>query len=144
MEMKFHGPRNSWWRSAFTLIEVMIASAILFLCLFAILALLASSLRNARALRHTTVDAGMLAAELSLTNKLMEGSDSGDFGDVHPDYRWNREIYEVSSNGLYGVDFTIYSRSREVSRETHMSILLFRPDSTVTFGPGAPRPPIRR
>jgi Tfp pilus assembly protein PilV len=118
---------------AFTLLEVMIAAGILFMCLFAILALLSTSLRNARALQRTTVDAGMLAADLSLTNRLIEGTESGDFsqfGDhVYPDYRWTRQIQEVASNGLFQVDFTISPRSGRDEAVSHMSILLFRPDS---------------
>ena len=49
--------------SGFTLLEVMIASGILFLCLFAILQLLSVSLRNARVLQRTQVDAGKLASQ---------------------------------------------------------------------------------
>ena len=59
----FPGFTNAYWRSAFTLIEVTIAAGILFMCLFAILALLSNTLRNARSLQRTTLDAGMLAAE---------------------------------------------------------------------------------
>jgi type II secretory pathway pseudopilin PulG len=114
---------------AFTLLEVMIASGILFLCLFAILQLLSTSLRGARILQRNTVDAGMLAAELSLTNKLTEGSDSGDFGKIYPDYRWAREIAEASTNGLFQVDFTVYRRGVPTP-ESHLSILLFKPEST--------------
>ena len=114
---------------AFTLLEVMIASGILFLCLFAILELLSTSLRGARILQRTTVDAGMLAAELSLTNKLSEGTESGDFGKLYPDFRWTREIQEASTNGLFEVDFTVYRRGVQTP-ESHLSLLLFRPEST--------------
>jgi hypothetical protein len=115
--------------AAFTLMEVMIAAAIFFMCSFAILALLAGTLRSVRGLQHTTLDAGMLAAELSLTNRLWEGTESGDFGDLYPDFQWTREIYEVSSNRLFQVDFTIYKRTGDRPTESHMSILLYRPDS---------------
>ena len=115
--------------AAFTLIEVMIAGAILFACLFAILALVANSLRNARALQRLPVDAGMLAAELSLTNRLEEGSDSGDFGNLYRDYEWRRQISEVGTNGLFEVEFTVIHRTSSQPVESHMSILLYRPDS---------------
>jgi len=114
---------------AFTLLEVMIASGILFLCLFAILELLATSLRNARVLQRSTVDAGMLAAELSLTNKLEEGTMSGDFGKLYPDFRWERVIQEAGTNGLFQVDFVVFRRGHPTP-ESHMSILLFKPEST--------------
>jgi len=116
---------------AFTLLEVMMASGILFLCLFAILQLLSTSLRGARILQRTTVDAGMLAAELSLTNKLSEGTESGDFGKLYPDYHWTREIQEASTNGLFQVDFTVYRRGIQTP-ESHLSFLLYKPDSVRT------------
>jgi hypothetical protein len=125
--------------TAFTLIEVMIASGILFVCLFAILGLLANTLRNARGLQRSPVDAGMLAAELSLTNKLSEGSDSGDFGDAYRDYHWKREIFEAETNGLFVVDFVVYRRGHERTPESHMAILFFRPESTLKAGGGARR-----
>jgi hypothetical protein len=123
---------------AFTLIEVMIASGILFICLFAILGLLANTLRNARVLQRKSVDAGMLAAELSLTNKLYEGSDSGNFENLYPGYRWRQEIVSVETNGLFVVDFAI-SRAGADNSESHMTILLFRPESPTTPGGGGIR-----
>ena len=114
---------------AFTLLEVMIASGILFLCLFAILQLLSTSLRGARILQRSTVDAGMLAAELSLTNKLTEGTESGDFGKLYPDFHWTRNIQEASTNGLFEVDFIVYRRGVQTP-ESHLSFLLFKPEST--------------
>ena len=88
----------------------MIASGILFVCLFAILGLLANTLRNARGLQRSPVDAGMLAVELSLTNKLSEGADSGDFGEVYRDYHWKRDIFQAETNGLFAVDFVVYRK----------------------------------
>lgn len=111
------------------------------MCLFAILGLLANTLRNARALQRSEVDAGMLAAELSLTNRLTEGSDSGDFknfGDVYRDYKWQREIFLAETNGLFAVDFVV-SRRGNRSPDSAMTILLFRPDSAVTPGGGTRR-----
>jgi len=112
----------------FTLLEVMIAAGILFMCLFAILAVLASSLRNARSLRHLPVDAGILASELSLTNKLYEGETSGKFDEPFADYEWSQNIQEVSSNKLFQADFIVRRRS-DHAVESQMSILLFRPES---------------
>lgn len=113
----------------FTLLEVMIAAGILFLCLFAVLELLSSSLRNARVLQRTKVDAGMLAADLSLTNKLTEGTASGDFGKLYPGYRWTREIREVSTNGLFEVHWEVY-RGNGPGKESELSVLMFKPEST--------------
>jgi len=113
---------------AFTLVEVMIALGIFFMAMFAILGLVANSLRNARALQRKTVDCGMVAAQLSLTNKLTEGLETGDFGDLYPDFEWTRDIYEVGTNGLFQTDMIVQRRAGGVV-ESKLSILLFRPDS---------------
>jgi hypothetical protein len=101
------------------------------MCLFAILALVANTLSNARALQRLPVDAGVLAADAFLSQKLTEGSDSGDFEDVFPDYRWISEtnLYLSDTNGLFQVDVAVLRRSGDRSVVSRMSILLYRPDS---------------
>ena len=115
---------------AFTLIEVMIAAGILFMCLFAILALLANSLRNARALQHKTLDAGMAAAQLYVqltsTNQVSEGRGSGDFGDLYPHSRYDYDLQEIATNGLCQLDVVV--RERGQPTESRMTMLLFLPN----------------
>ena len=62
----------------------MIACGIFFMAIFAILAMVSSVLRNARGLRRIELDAGMVAAQVCKTNKLYEGTESGDFGNLYP------------------------------------------------------------
>jgi hypothetical protein len=118
---------------AFTLMEVMIAIAIFFMVSFAILAVVSSGLRTAQALRTTRPSASVLAAELSLTNKLEEGVETGDFDDLcpkmYPDYTWRREAYELETNGLWQVDFFVYRRGDRGQADSQMSILLYSPQS---------------
>jgi len=116
-------------RHAFTLIEVMIAVAIFFSCMFAILALVSTALRNARSLQAMDVDAGMIASQLAMTNRLFEGMTSDDFGDIYPDCRWDQDVGEASSNGLFQVDFLVTRRVGQRDVMTTMSILLYRPES---------------
>jgi hypothetical protein len=113
---------------AFTLLEVMIACGIFFIAVFAILALVSSGLRNARLLRHIEVDAGMVAAQLSKTNKLTEGVLSGDFGDAYHDYSWEMVTQEAATNGLYQVDIVVRKRGLQNPVDT-MSVMVFSPDS---------------
>jgi Tfp pilus assembly protein PilV len=113
-------------QAAFTLIEVMIASLIFFVSMFALLALLNSGLHAASILRKNAPTAGMAIAELTLTNKLQEGSISGEFGEVYPDYSWQGNIWEVATNGLFQVDVTVLHNNGFYSS---MSLLLYRPDS---------------
>lgn len=115
---------------AFSLVEVMIALAIFFMAVFAILGLISSVLRNARLLQNKkAVDAGMVAAQqLCLTNKLVEEVQSGDFGDMYPDYTWTMDTYEAATNGLFQVDI-IVQRGSSGAVQSKMSVLRFAPDS---------------
>ena len=106
----------------------MIAMAVFFIVVFAVLGMVVQSLGAARALQHQQADCGMVASMLSLSNTLEEGSDSGDFEGLVPDYRWERNITEVGSNGFFQVDIGVFkknSHGKEVS-ET-MSVLMFKP-----------------
>ena len=124
---------------AFSLIEVMIALGIFFMAVFTILGLISSLLRNARVIQQMKyVDAGMVAAQMSLTNKLVEEANSGDFGEVYPGYSWTTDTYEVSSNGLFQVDIDV-QRDGAANVESKMSILRFAPDSP----PGSLTKPLR-
>ncbi len=126
------GPRPGL--RAFTLLEVAIASAVLAVSLFAILTLCATNLRTARALARVHVDASSLAAELSLTNRLEEGVESGDFGDSYPGYSWNRRITEYTTNGLYLVEFEVAGGTGPTPDRSTLSLLLYRPDSVRRAG----------
>jgi hypothetical protein len=112
----------------------MIAGGIFFMAIFAILAMVSGVLRNARSLRRTPLDAGMVAAQICNTNKLEEGIRSGDFGNLYPGYSWEADTYEAATNGLWQVDIAV--RLRGVSKPVdQMSIYLFRPESQSSFGP---------
>jgi hypothetical protein len=123
----FHPPRLSP-RAAFSLLEVMIAGGIFFMAVFAILALVSSVLSNARSLRRVELDAGMVAAQLSITNKLTEGTQSGDFGNLYPGYSWEADEYEVGTNGLWQVDIVVHRSGLQKPADV-MSVWLFRPES---------------
>ena len=113
---------------AFTLLEVMIACGIFFIAVFAILGLVSNCLRNARALRHIEVDAGMVAAQLSKTNRLTEGALSGDFGDNYHDYTWETMTQEAATNGLYQVDIVVRKHGFQNPVDT-MSVWIYSPES---------------
>ena len=121
-------------KAAFSLLEVMIALAIFFMAMFAILGLISNSLRGVRSLQQTTISQSTLAAQLSLTNALAEGRANGDFGDLYRDYRWTSETTEAGTNGLFQVDFAIYKSGGKGGVESAMSILLFRPASQRRLG----------
>ena len=120
-------------QTAFSLLEVMIASGIFFMTVFAILAMVSGLLRNARSLRRIELDAGMVAAQVCNTNKLTESIESGDFGNLYPGYSWQTDTYEAQTNGLWQVDIVV--RRQGVSQPVDkMSLYLYRPESQSGFG----------
>jgi hypothetical protein len=112
--------------------EVMLAIGVFFMASFAILGLVANTISNARRLQRAPVDAGVLAAELSVTNKLVEGDSSGSLGDSlgkdYADYTWVRHVEEYQSNKLFEVDFAIQTR-RNHDTVSKVSFLMFAPQS---------------
>jgi len=131
--MKIRTDRPPATQSAFTLLEVMFALVAFCTATFVILALVANSLAGARRLQRPMVDAGVLAADLSQTNQLVEGVRSGSLdellGNSYQGYTWTRDIEEVQTNKLFQVDFIVQSDSGEKPVVSKMSILLFRPNS---------------
>lgn len=116
--------------------------ALFFAITFVLLQITATNLKIARALQHTTVDASSLAAELSLTNQLEEGTESGDFGDLHPGFEWRRDTTLVGTNGLFEVRFEVF-RSGQRDPESVLNVLLYRPDSATRAGGGSERGIVR-
>ena len=121
-------------KEAFTLLEVLIAMTIFFVAIFAILELTSQNLRSARALQSDRPSPKRLAIELASTNRLQEGVTSGDFGEQFPGYAWERQVYEVRSNGLFQADLRVFAVGRGDNWESEMSILLFRPNSGSSLG----------
>jgi Tfp pilus assembly protein PilV len=116
------------------LLEVMIAMAIFFMAVFAILGLVAQNLQIARNLRCSEVDFSTVAAELALTNKLQEGAYSGDFGDFYPGAEWTADVYLYATGGLFQADITVlWPRSKSMSQE-RTSLWLYRPESSLRPG----------
>lgn len=121
-------PRSG--RQGFTLMEVMLACGILFMCLFGILALVSNSLRNARALQqHKAVDAATFASMLYVavvnTNSATAGEIPNNFSDILPGYKCIAYLTPVATNGLCQVDFEV-ERNNKLEVQSHF--LVFKPD----------------
>ena len=127
------GMRRGREQRAFSLLEVMIAIGIFFMAVFAILGLVSSSLENARRLRRPMVDAGAVAGELSLTNKLVEGTGSGGLGDLLGDaykgYTWDYAVDEAQTNKLFQAVIVIQRNNGNRPVVSKMTVLFYRPES---------------
>lgn len=106
---------------AFTLIEVMVALALFFMCTFAILGLTSQLLKNAR-IFQTKKSPGVSMVHgwyTSKTNRVTEGEVNIEFSDISPDIgELYRDYYAVISatpneemtNGLWNVTYTVFNR----------------------------------
>jgi hypothetical protein len=123
---------------SFTLLEVMIAMALFFMAVFAILNVVSQGLGAARSFQREWPDVGLLAVDLLLTNRLDEGIEQGDFGELHPNFHWQREIMEVATNGLFQVRYSIHGSVDGRPLQSTIDLLVWRPDSQ-TIIPGLRR-----
>ena len=119
-------------RHAFSLLEVMIASAIFFIAVFAILSLVSSSLANVRRLQRPLVDAGPVLATYANTNILVEGTYSGNMAEIlgkaYGEYFWTAQVAEVATNKLFSVECVVQERgSREIISD--LTSVFYRPQS---------------
>ena len=121
----------------FTLLEVLIAFAVFFIAVFAILGLVTQTLGLARHLNQVDADISSLASALSMTSPLEEGELPlelrNQFEETHPGYRCDGIIELAGTNGLYRVDLQIYGKQNGGAAST-MSILLYRPNSSSAIG----------
>jgi hypothetical protein len=138
--MRIHRAKSSLL--AFTLLEVMVAVAIFFMATFSILALVSRCLAQARSLQPMQVDANMVVAELSLTNKLEEGPIPDEivrhFQHLYPDYTCDGTITEVGTNGFFEVQVRVAGvTAGKHLLESKNTNFLFRPQSVSRrgFGP---------
>ena len=119
-------------QAAFTLLEVIIACAIFFMCAFAILELVTRGLSAARSIQQREPDIGLILAPLS-TNRVFEvGTYSGDFEDlypgIYPGYQWTYDISQPfgETNPLYQVTVVIVGTTgKRKTSQTSASVLMY-------------------
>ena len=120
-------------RHGFSLLEVMIAIGVFFMCVFSILGLVSSSLANARRLQRPLVDAGAMASWLSTTNKLVEGIYTVNLGDLLGDaYNGSDctyDVEEVGTNKLFEVAYVVHSTTGTHEIVASMTNLFYSPQS---------------
>lgn len=145
--MKIHLPsprqfsRRSSTVSGFTLLEVMIACFVFFLVAFSVLQMTTVSIVAAKSLQRNTVDVGLLAAEVTATNKIYEeGPHSVDYQDLYPDYLWEYNVRQYASNGLYEVEFVVTPKSGGPASATRIKTLVYSKDSPPGVGFGGIKP----
>jgi hypothetical protein len=113
---------------AFTLIEVMVATTIFFMAMFAILGVLSAGVHAATILRKSGPTAGMVAAYFVISNTIDEGSLTGEFDDAaNQGYKWVSEAQEIT-NGLFKMDFVVVD-PHGVQYSTLRDVYFYKPAS---------------
>lgn len=124
---------NASFPSAFTLLEVIVACSIFFMVAFALLQMVTAGLIAARSLQVRHPDPGLVLSSLSLTNSFEEGGMSGDYDEIapgtYPNHRWEAEIIEVGSNGLFQVTVFTYNERKAKEAPAVITGLFWRPNS---------------
>lgn len=112
--------------SAFTIVEVVIASGIFCVCIFSILGIMSQGLRTAASLKNSGPTAGMVVAQLAVGTQLEEGSGTSSFGDSYPDYEYMTNVLQYGSNGFFQVDAAVIHKGHV---DSTLTTYLYRPNS---------------
>lgn len=115
----------------FTLMEVMVAMAILAIALVSVLQLQSHSISMASDSRFMTT-APLLAqgkmVEIETKPLLTNQNDSGDFGSDYPQYGWNLQISDTQLPQFKKIEITVTNKLF-ASRGTYKLILYKKPGS---------------
>jgi len=139
------GLRDVRHRSAFTLLEVMVACAIFFMVAFALLEMVTRGLVGVRALQEREPDPGIVLAMYS-TNKAWEPMQiSGNYENIAPDmypgYTW--ELFATphmeTNEHLYVVEVISYGSKKSGRGPSTASTMFFSPNSKPITGLGGVR-----
>ena len=138
-------------RCSFSLLEVIIAVAIFFTAIFAIMQLVSSNLSLVRSLQAKRPDLGTLAGKCLMDTNWAGGgespydpdfgfNDGGGIGSLYPEAGWERDLMLVATNvsltnGLYRVDIKLAETLAQQEAITRMSLLMYRPSGLETPPP---------
>jgi general secretion pathway protein I len=118
--------------SGFTLLEVMVAMAILAIALVAVLRSQSQSISMANEARLATM-ASMLTqskiAEIDIEG-ISAVTSSGDFGEDFPNYRWEVTTTDTDFKYLKKIDLAVTWKEAVLTREYHITFYRYVPDNT--------------
>jgi general secretion pathway protein I len=113
--------RRNLETSAFTLLEVMVAIAIIAIALTAVFGSQSQSLSLASEAKFSTTAAFLAQSKMAEIEAESERltSDSGDFGEDFPGYRWEQTVNDVTFDEPEGVSDHLEQIDLTVSWEEH-------------------------
>jgi len=114
-------------QGGFTLLEVMIAMAILAIALLAVFQMQSQSISMATEARFTTT-ASLLAqskmADVESAASLTNRTENGDFGPDYPQYGWNLKVTDTRISGFKRVEVTVFNKV--LARGGSYSLLFYK------------------
>jgi len=128
----------------FSLLEVMVASAVFFMVAFAILEMVTRALVGVRALQQREPDPGIILAMYSTNKAWEETTISGSYDEIapgmYPGYRWElvARRYMETNDHLFDVGVVSYSDRKSGRGPAVASTLFFSPNSKPASGLRAP------
>jgi len=117
-------------RHGFTLVEVLVAAAVLAIGLLAALTAFSMAARVTGASRNDTLLAFLAQeklAEIQMLGRggLKAGTTAGDFGPQHRQYLWQLTLHQPDERNLTRVDLVISAPETGRTRETRFSTAIF-------------------
>jgi len=114
-------------KTGFTLLEVMIAMAILAMALVAVFQLQSQSISMAGEARFKTT-ASLLAqrkmADMEAGATLANQDQKGDFAPDHPEYAWTTQVTDTQITGLKKIEVNVFNKAS--SRESNYQLILYK------------------
>lgn len=129
---------NIWTRTlrgdkGFTLLEVVVSLALIATALVAVFRLHAQNLDLQTEAQFITTGrylAQERLAEIASRAELIEGTDSGDFGELFPYFSFEEEVSSVEElEGLFRAEIRIVLEQRGYTKDMKVETYLYRPGS---------------
>jgi general secretion pathway protein I len=129
-------------RRAFTLIEALVAIAIMAAVLPVLMSGISIATRAATLSKQRNLATSLAEAklnELIATNEWQTGALSGDFGDDAPGFTWSGNVTQyddpdLPAQNLQQLDLTVSWKSRGTTREVVLSTLIYVPTTDTSTG----------
>ena len=113
--------RRYFHHSGFTLLEVMVAMAILAIALVAVLSFQAQSISMANEARLMTTASMLTQSKIAEIESVGTETSSGDFGEDFPNYRWELSIADTDLKYLQKMDLLVTWKEETLTREYHVT-----------------------